>query len=46
MLRPLRVALSLIVTTVFAVAQQSQGRQLHFESVGQILFGMEPENQF
>jgi alkylation response protein AidB-like acyl-CoA dehydrogenase len=31
---------------IHTVAQQSQGRQLHFESVGQILFGMEPENQF
>lgn len=28
------------------VAQQSQGRQLHYESVGQIMFGMPPENQF
>jgi len=28
------------------VAQQSQGRQLHFESCGQIMFGLEPENQF
>ena len=26
--------------------EQSQGRQLHYESVGQILFGMEPENLF
>jgi alkylation response protein AidB-like acyl-CoA dehydrogenase len=31
---------------IHTVAQQSQGRQLHYESVGQILFGMEPENQF
>lgn len=31
---------------IHTVAQQSQGRQLHFETVGQILFGMEPENQF
>lgn len=28
------------------VAQQSQGRQLHYESVGQIMFGMPAENQF
>ena len=28
------------------VAQQSQGRQLHFETVGQIMLGMTPENQF
>ena len=28
------------------VAQQSQGRQLHFESVGQIMLGLSPENQF
>jgi indole-3-acetate monooxygenase len=28
------------------VSQQSQGRQLHYESVGQIMFGMKPENQF
>ena len=28
------------------VAQQAQGRQLHYESVGQIMFGMSPENQF
>jgi hypothetical protein len=31
---------------IHTVAQQSQGRQLHYESVGQILFGMEPENYF
>jgi hypothetical protein len=31
---------------IHTVAQQSQGRQLHFESVGQILFGLEPENLF
>jgi len=31
---------------IHTVAQQSQGRQLHYESVGQILFGLEPENQF
>ncbi len=31
---------------IHTVAQQSQGRQLHYESVGQIMFGMEPENQF
>ena len=29
-----------------SVSQQSQGRQLHYESVGQIMFGMQPENQF
>ena len=28
------------------VAQQSQGRQLHYESVGQFMFGLQPENQF
>jgi alkylation response protein AidB-like acyl-CoA dehydrogenase len=28
------------------VAQQSQGRQLHFETCGQLLFGLTPENQF
>ena len=28
------------------VAQQAQGRQLHYESVGQMMFGMSPENQF
>ncbi|HTC08187.1 MAG TPA: acyl-CoA dehydrogenase family protein [Acetobacteraceae bacterium] len=28
------------------VAQQSQGRQLHFETCGQLLFGLNPENQF
>jgi alkylation response protein AidB-like acyl-CoA dehydrogenase len=28
------------------VAQQSQGRQLHYESVGQIMFGMPAENLF
>jgi len=28
------------------VAQQSQGRQLHYESVGQIMFGLPAENQF
>jgi alkylation response protein AidB-like acyl-CoA dehydrogenase len=28
------------------VSQQSQGRQLHYESVGQIMFGMPAENQF
>ncbi len=31
---------------IHTVAQQSQGRQLHFESCGQIMFGLEPENQF
>lgn len=31
---------------IHTVAQQSQGRQLHYETVGQILLGMEPENQF
>ena len=31
---------------IHTVAQQSQGRQLHYESVGQILLGMEAENQF
>ena len=29
-----------------SVAQQAQGRQLHFESVGQIMLGLPPENQF
>ncbi|MDR3531131.1 MAG: acyl-CoA dehydrogenase family protein [Rhodopila sp.] len=29
-----------------SVSQQSQGRQLHYESVGQIMLGMPPENQF
>lgn len=28
------------------VAQQGQGRQLHFETVGQIMLGLKPENQF
>ena len=31
---------------IHTVAQQSQGRQLHYESVGQILLGMQPENLF
>jgi alkylation response protein AidB-like acyl-CoA dehydrogenase len=31
---------------IHTVAQQSQGRQLHYETVGQILFGLVPENQF
>jgi indole-3-acetate monooxygenase len=31
---------------IHTVAQQSQGRQLHYETVGQILLGMEPQNQF
>jgi alkylation response protein AidB-like acyl-CoA dehydrogenase len=31
---------------IHTVAQQSQGRQLHYETVGQILLGMEPENLF
>jgi indole-3-acetate monooxygenase len=29
-----------------SVAQQSQGRQLHYESVGQIMLGLTPENVF
>lgn len=29
-----------------SVSQQSQGRLMHYESVGQIMFGMPPENQF
>ncbi len=28
------------------VAQQAQGRQLHFETVGQLMLGLQPENQF
>ncbi|MGE0223328.1 MAG: acyl-CoA dehydrogenase family protein [Acetobacteraceae bacterium] len=28
------------------VAQQTQGRQLHYETVGQIMLGLSPENQF
>jgi alkylation response protein AidB-like acyl-CoA dehydrogenase len=31
---------------IHTVAQQAQGRQLHFETCGQIMFGIEPENQF
>jgi alkylation response protein AidB-like acyl-CoA dehydrogenase len=31
---------------IHTVAQQSQGRQMHYETVGQILLGMPPENQF
>ncbi len=31
---------------IHTVSQQAQGRQLHYESVGQIMFGMPPENQF
>ena len=31
---------------IHTVAQQSQGRQLHYETVGQILLGMPAENQF
>jgi alkylation response protein AidB-like acyl-CoA dehydrogenase len=31
---------------IHTVAQQAQGRQLHYETVGQILLGMEQENQF
>jgi hypothetical protein len=31
---------------IHTVAQQSQGRQLHYETCGQIMFGLEPENQF
>jgi indole-3-acetate monooxygenase len=29
-----------------SVAQQAQGRQLHYESVGQVMLGLQPENQF
>jgi alkylation response protein AidB-like acyl-CoA dehydrogenase len=29
-----------------SVSQQSQGRQLHYESVGQIMLGLPPENVF
>jgi alkylation response protein AidB-like acyl-CoA dehydrogenase len=28
------------------VAQQAQGRQLHYETVGQVMLGLTPENQF
>jgi len=31
---------------IHTVAQQAQGRQLHFETVGQILLGVAVENQF
>jgi alkylation response protein AidB-like acyl-CoA dehydrogenase len=31
---------------IHTVSQQAQGRQLHYESVGQILLGLPPENQF
>jgi alkylation response protein AidB-like acyl-CoA dehydrogenase len=31
---------------IHTVSQQSQGRQLHYESVGQIMFGMTPENLY
>lgn len=31
---------------IHTVSQQAQGRQLHYESVGQIMFGMPAENQF
>lgn len=31
---------------IHTVAQQAQGRQLHYETVGQILLGTEQENQF
>ncbi|WP_428487776.1 acyl-CoA dehydrogenase family protein [Rhodopila sp.] len=31
---------------IHTVSQQAQGRQLHYESVGQIMFGMSAENQF
>jgi alkylation response protein AidB-like acyl-CoA dehydrogenase len=31
---------------IHTVAQQAQGRQLHYETVGQILFGIDQENQF
>jgi alkylation response protein AidB-like acyl-CoA dehydrogenase len=29
-----------------SVAQQAQGRQLHYESVGQVMLGLQPENLF
>ena len=31
---------------IHTVAQQAQGRQLHVETVGQIMLGMAPENVF
>jgi alkylation response protein AidB-like acyl-CoA dehydrogenase len=31
---------------IHTVSQQAQGRQLHYESVGQIMLGLKPENQF
>jgi alkylation response protein AidB-like acyl-CoA dehydrogenase len=31
---------------IHTVSQQSQGRQIHYESVGQIMLGLPPENQF
>lgn len=31
---------------IHSVSQQSQGRQLHYKSVGQIMLGLPPENQF
>ena len=31
---------------IIAVAQQGQGRILHYETVGQIMLGLEPENIF
>jgi len=31
---------------IHTVNQQAQGRQLHYESVGQIMLGLPPENQF
>ena len=31
---------------VHAVAQQVQGRQAHFETVGQFLLGLEPDQSF
>ena len=36
----------LLLDTLNSVAQQSQGRQLHYESVGQIMLGLTPENVF
>jgi len=35
-----------MIGDMHTVAQQSQGRQLHFETCGQLLFGLNPENQF
>jgi indole-3-acetate monooxygenase len=31
---------------IYTVAQQGQGRILHYETVGQILLGLPPENIF